>query len=346
MQKNIKKILLVGFFYKNKNNYAYAESFYDKFLKLGYVVETFNTGLNIFPLLKINNLLINILFYKKVKQFNPDLIFFIKAENIDYRFINRISKKGYLTVNFYPDNPFVFWNGNSNKNILNLLPSYNYFLSWSKLLIPILQMAGAKNVYYFPFAYDKDVYEKKIELINLDQKKYKSDVSFAGTWDAQREEWLTKLINFLPYLDLSIWGNNWQENLPSDSILKKFLKGNAVYRDELIKLSMLSKITLNFIRKQNMTSHNMRTLEVPAMGGFLLTQRTEEQSEFLFKEGESIECFSSIQELAEKIKFYLNNEKQRNYIAVNSKKRAEKFELESVLGEFMKFIQNNHQEGD
>lgn len=346
MQKNIKKILLVGFFYKKKDKYAYAQSFYTNLLKLGYVVEIFNTSLNVFPLLKINYLLINILFYKKIKQFNPDLIFLIKAENIDYRVINHISKKGYLTVNFYPDNPFVFWNGNSNKNILNSLPSYNYFLSWSKLLIPILRMAGAKNVYYFPFAYDKDVYDKNIELGKLDQKKYKSDVSFAGTWDEQREEWLTKLINLLPNLDLSIWGNNWQENLPSDSILRKFLRGSAIYRDELIKLSILSKIVLNFIRKQNITSHNMRTLEVPVMGGFLLTQRTEEQAEFLFKEGESIECFSSIQELAEKIKFYLNNEKQRNYIAANSKKRAEKFELKSVLGEFMKFIQNNHQKGD
>lgn len=73
------------------------------------------------------------------------------------------SKHNYI-VNFYPDNPFVFWNGNSNKNILNSLPYYDCFLIWSKLLIPILKTVGAKDVYYLPFAYDNDIYYPGIDI--------------------------------------------------------------------------------------------------------------------------------------------------------------------------------------
>ncbi|MBD3272726.1 glycosyltransferase, partial [Candidatus Dependentiae bacterium] len=262
-------------------------------------------------------------------------------ENIYSKTIKQLKKCNYFLINFYPDNPFVFWNGNSNKEVLNSLPYYDYFLSWSRLLIPILNTAGAKNVYYFPFAYDKDIYEKDIKLSKLDFNKYKSDICFIGTWEKEREIWLENLLEKMSNLNLVIYGNLWKENLNKNSILRKFLKSNAVYKDELLKIFKTSKIVLNFIRKQNYSSHNMRTFEVPATESFLLTQRTQEQAEFLFKEGENIECFSSVKELVQKIKFYLKNEELRKAIAKKGKQRAKEFELRIVLKKFMEYIHKN-----
>ena len=338
--KNIKKILLVGYFSKDPNIYTYATSFYNSFVKLGYDVKLFNYREKYFKNSKINNYLVNNYLHKKVKIFKPDLVFFIKSEDISSRTIKGIkaNSKAYI-VNFYPDNPFVFWNGNSNSNILSSLPYYDCFLTWSKELVSLLYMAGCKSVSYFPFAYDQDLFLQNINIIQKDISKYKSDVCFIGTWDREREFWLTELCKEKPDLDLAIWGNMWQENLPESSVLRQRLKGKAIYNIEMIKAFRSSKIVLNFIRKQNHNAHNMRTLEVPAGKGFLLTQRTSEQASFLFKEGESIECFATVDELIKKITFYLEHDNLRDSIVEKGFLQVQRFNLDLVLEDFMhKFI--------
>ena len=339
--KKIKKILLVGAFSSDPHVYTYATSFYKTFKKLGYEVEKFNyrklfTNKCLVRLKKINDFLCNVFLQRKVVQFQPDLIFCIKAENIFPATLKKIKNKfNTFIVNFYPDNPFVFWNGNSNSNVLLSFPIFDCFLIWSKMLMPILETAGCKNVYYFPFAYDSDLFKDLDEFINKDCF---CDVCFVGTWDKEREIYLTKLCEKMSNLDLGIWGNMWSENLPKKSILQKRLKGTAVYPPELTNIFKNSKIVLNFIRKQNMTSHNMRTFEVPASGAFLLTERTIEQSHVLFTEGESIECFDGVDELSEKIEFYLDDEFKRLEVINKSKQIVIDFTLEKVLENFLKRI--------
>ena len=336
----IKKILLVSKFSNNPNIYTYATSFHNALQKLGYLVETFNCKNNFFtilgstghnelhPKLKIiNNYFCNINLKKTVANFKPDLIFLIKAENISYKTLRTIKNQtNCKLINFYPDNPFVFWNGNSNQNILLSLPLYDHFLIWSKTLVPILEMAGCKSALYFPLAYDEDIFNQKVTLTSEDKKQYISDVCFAGTWDAQREWWLTQICKKMPTLDLSIWGNLWNENLAANSILRMYLRGNAIYNTKMIKAFNCSKIVLNFIRKQNLFAHNMRTFEALASGVFMLTQRTKEQTEPPFVEGKNIECFDSTEELAKKIVFYINEDTLRKDIAKKG------FELSAGFG--------------
>jgi spore maturation protein CgeB len=59
----------------------------------------------------------------------------------------------------------------------------------------------------------------------------------------------------------------------------------------------------------------VRTLEIPGYGGFLLTQRSQEQAEDLYVEGKEIACFDSVDELKEKINYYLEHEDERLEIA-------------------------------
>jgi len=268
------------------------------------------------------------------------LVFFVKAENIYSRTIKKIKDKfKVLITNFYPDNPFVFWNGNSNSNVLNSLTFYDCFLIWSKMLLPALESSGCQKVYYFPFGYDQDLFLRKIELNNKDKEKYSSDICFIGTWEPVREKWLTQLCKKMPDLNLAIWGNMWDENLNKNSILRKAFRGNAIYGTQMRKAFKCSKIVLNFIRKQNMTSANMRTFEVPANRSFLLAERTYEQAELLFKEGESIECFNSIEELIKKVKFYLEDNNLRENIINNSFNKVQDFKLCNVLQNFIKFLE-------
>ncbi|MFH0898412.1 MAG: glycosyltransferase [bacterium] len=324
----MKKILLVSKFTQDKQTYTYASSFYHALQNLGHRVIPFNCKQSFLPvtgfdhdglpytLKVINNVLINNALKRLVALFRPDIIFLIKGENISHKTIRVIkSVSNCFIMNFYPDNPFVFWNGNSNKNVLLSLPVYDVFLSWSKMMIPVLESVGCKNVLHFPFAYDQTIFNQNIVISEQEYRHYASDVCFVGTWDRQREEWLSALCEQMPGLILAIWGNDWDKNLPRKSLLREKIRGKAIYKEAMVKAFLSSKIVLNFIRQQNKTSHNMRSFEVLASKAFLLTQRTAEQTEFPFLEGQTLECFETVEELTKKIAIYLKNDTLREKIA-------------------------------
>ena len=389
----IQKILIVSKFSEDPNVYTYATSFARGLNTLGYDVKTFNCKRNFlglksmlgvqhdglpFALKKINTFFVNRDLVKHIRDNTYDLVFFVKAENIAYKTIRKIKQVGQiqnmldgveiepgktcentsLLVNFYPDNPFVFWNGNSNKDILRSLPEYDCFLSWSKMLMPALFSAGAQDVYYFPFAYDEEIFGQKQHIFSesqqsknreceqnyiceQDKKKYSSSVCFIGTWDKEREIWLTKLCERMPDLDLAIWGNRWHDMLDKKSVSRKKLRGRAIYAHDMIKAFTSSKIVLNFIRTQNMTSHNMRTWEVLASNVFLLTQRTDEQTSKPFEEKKNIECFEDLDELAKKIAFYLKTDILRKKIAHRGFMMSQEYGITQQISKFIRYLESN-----
>ena len=77
---------------------------------------------------------------------------------------------------------------------------------------------------------------------------------------------------------------------------------------KLIDIIAKSFLSLNILRKQNDNSHNMKTFEIPAMGGLLVTTRTKEQNIF-FPENKASIMFSSISELEKKIFFLRKNQR-------------------------------------
>lgn len=320
----LNKILLVGAFATSPSVYTYTDSFYNALLSLGYHVEKFNNRARFFPLEYLNQKICNRTLIKKVAAYKPDLVFLLKAENIFASTIQIIKDRyGCKLINFYTDNPFTVWNGNSNTHVLQSLPLYDCFMSWSSMLTPALLSAGSKHSCMFPFAYDQQIFNTTEHNTDIAQQ---FDVCFIGTWEPAREAWLTKIIEQLPGVSLAIWGNQWQEQC-HNTALKKFLWGPAIYGSSMIQAFRASKIVLNFIRTQNMTAHNMRTFEVPASGSFLLTERTAQQAEVLFKEHESIACFQTPEELIEKITFYLQHSDVRNAITKKGCERVTDYQL-------------------
>jgi spore maturation protein CgeB len=352
----IKKILLVSKFSDDQSVYTYASSFQTTLQKLGYHVEIFNYKKKILPLgrrrrwltydhlpgiLKfLNNFLCNQKLLRRAVIQKYNLIFFIKAETIFPKTLCKLKfYTNALLINFYPDNPFSFWNENSNANVLNSLPFFDNFFIWSKMLIPAIKSAGAKKVSYFPFAVDEKIFNQKFFLQKDEKQYYKSDVCFVGTWDKEREQYLSYLVQQMPNLRLAIWGNLWQDQLQLQSLLRPFLRGEAIYKTKMRKAFCCSKIVLNFIRQQNMTSHNMRTFEVMASNAFLLTQWTEEQTTYPFREGENIECFESKEELYEKVIFFLRHYDLRKTITQKSFLLSKHFILKRHLKKVLKTLE-------
>ena len=251
---------------------------------------------------------------EKVNDFRPDLVFVLKGIFIFPETLRRVKENtNALLFNFNPDSPFT--PVNSSRYLLDSLTIYDCLFIWGKFLIPELQQAGANRVEYLSFAHDPELHYP-VSVTDEEKERYGSDIVFIGTWEKQREKWLENLVDY----DLKIWGNSWEKLKWSSPLRQKWMR-KPVIGEEFAKVCHSSKIVLNFIRAQNGNAHNMRTFEVPACQGFLLTERTEEQGEF-FEEEKEMACFNDAEELREQIERYLNDEESRERMARAARKKA------------------------
>lgn len=312
------RILFVGAFSKHSSVYSYADSFVRAFKSLGHDVKVVNyrSGKSFFMNQRLK--------YEAYIQ-KPDLIFILKGELIYASTISWLRKKvGAYLVNFYPDNPFTLWNGNSTIEIITSITYYDCWLIWSEKLVDLLYAAGAQRVVYFPFGFDEQLFYPAHEV------SLKQEVSFVGSWEPEREKILSSLLARDFGIPLAIWGNGWIENCRNDLLMRHY-RGAARYFTELLAIIHRSAISLNMMRRQNLDAHNMRTCEIPAAGAFLLTERTREQAEKLFVEDKELVCFSSGEELYEKILFYLQHPTYREAIAREGTQRVQQYQLKKLL---------------
>ena len=313
------KILLVGDFSLGSLGLSYLNSF----KKLEANVTTFdhkqeykNRFLYYF-FERCFNKALNKKFYELIRLNNFDFVFILKGAFIFPWTLQQIKKTtNTMLFNFNPDNPFNLNRGASNDLIRRSIPFYDCYFIWGKFLMPELIKAGAKRVEYLPFAYDPDLHYSR-NLSVQDKAIYGSDIAFIGSWDKEREWWLEKIEKY----DLAIWGNGWKK-LAMKSPLRKKWKEKEVIGEDFSKVCSASKIILNLVRKQNANAHNMRTFEVPACKGFMLTTRTKEQCEF-FEEGEDIACFETQEELKDKIKQSLNDSEARQNMSESAYKKIQ-----------------------
>ncbi len=343
------KVFLISEFSGDEGSYTYASSFASSMRKLECDVKRFNCKRSFLPCVngtsqrffrgvkQVNDAFMNRELRRQFKDFLPDVVFLLKAENVSFKTLRWIKRRApeCKLMNFYPDSPFVFWNGNSNANVLLSFPLYDRFAIWSHMLVKPLLSSGCRDVPYFPFGYDDELFFAGIEITREEKEKFQCDVSFVGTWDLQREEEMSEIIRIIPNVDLVIWGNGWKENVAPKSDLFKHIRAGVLNASDMARVFHCSKMVLNFLRPQNMTSHNMRTFEATGCGAFLLTERSYEQAELFFEEGRSIACFANKTELIEKIRYYLEHDLERKKIAREGHRVAQHYSLDRFVSKML-----------
>ena len=254
-------------------------------------------------------------------RFEPDLLLAFKGPFLEYGTMQVLRNLGVSMYNYYPDTS-AFAHGQWLKRSL---PEYDCVFYtkpfWDK---DVRSQVSLRQSIFLPHGYDPEVH-RSWEVDSRDFHQYQHDVSVMATHTPYKETVLEELVSLKPEIDLRIWGNLWAEHCRSPR-LKKFIQGMSVIGTSYAKAIKLARINLAIMSgivqgASQGDETTTRTYEIPACGGFMLHERSEEVLD-LFEEGKEIACFGSVQEMVEKIDYYLAHSDERRAIALAGHERC------------------------
>ncbi|SHG17240.1 Glycosyl transferases group 1 [Arenibacter palladensis] len=252
-----------------------------------------------------------------ISKNNWDLVWIDKGVTINKSTLKYIKQKSPSTtiVSYSPDNMAL--RHNQSQNYLESVPYYDYVFTNKSYIINAMKELGAKNIQFIHNMYE-DSFHYPRKLSSADIERLGGDVGFVGAWEKERSDSILFLAK--NGIKVKVFGNGkWKEFndlYPNLTILP------AVFSEDYSKALGAFKISLCFLRKMNFDQQTTRTMEIPACGGFMLAERTQEHLD-LFEEGKEAAYFSSNEELLEQCRYYLNNEQERTQIATAGLKRCE-----------------------
>ena len=206
---------------------------------------------------------------------------------------------------------------NQSQDYLKSLPYYDLVITNKSYIKEDLKRLGAKNVIFVNNTFD-DLFHYPRKLSLTEKKEFICDVGFIGAWEKERCESILFLAK--NNINVRVYGDkSWEKYINMYPTLD--IRIGGLYSDNYVKALQSFKISLCFLRKMNFDQQTTRSVEIPACGGFLMAERTNEHLS-LFEENKEAVYFSSNKELLEKCKFYLKNDTERKQIIENGHKRC------------------------
>ena len=138
------------------------------------------------------------------------------------------------------------------------------------------------------------------------------------TWEATRQYRLDCVGRTLEFAPLIVGDAGWKAQLPADAGWHHL--DRLDYYADLPRFYPLSKINFNCTSRQMIGAVNQRVFDVPACGGFLLTDYRE-QMEALFDLDREAVVFRTPEEIPDLIRELLQDEPRRKTVAEAARKR-------------------------
>jgi hypothetical protein len=242
----------------------------------------------------------------------PHLLFVCKGILVEPRAILAARRAGATAVLWWPDVSFLA----HGPSIPRAVPHYDWIFTTKTFgLADLKAKFGFDHASFLPHAFHPEVH-RKFRADASDEARYGCDVSFIGTWSPKKQKLLEALVARYPHLKLKIWGMQWERAGPS---LARWVESREVLGAEYAKAIRLSKINLGILSeaRQGSSSGDLvtaRTFHIPACGGFMLHERTEEVAEF-FEEGRECGMFAGAPEMVDKVGYYLDRPGEREAVA-------------------------------
>lgn len=296
-----------------------ADSYKNAFMRLGHEVICFDTDEAYFTASKFaaNRYLrrifrkyhwerVNYASLQIAKTVKPNLTITFKGAYLNPETIREITKNyGIPFINYYPDNPYCgvplnpYKTSTQRRDLIDCLKEYTHVFIWSPRIVERLKKDSVISS-YLPFAADTDFYNASLTPSN-NNFRGSHKIVLIGQRNNKRESHIYSIKKY----SVDLWGRMWERSE------KKFKERHIIHSERAFgrDCSVLYKnadVSLNIVDDLNMPGHNMRTFEIPASKGLMLSVYTEEQNA-IFPEGEAAFYYRDPKELDVKIEFILNN---------------------------------------
>jgi spore maturation protein CgeB len=244
---------------------------------------------------------------KKILNYEPELVIVI-LRNIPPFVINELRKS-------LKSSKIIFWTGDGLVNLERqylLISEYDAWFVKDTYMYDFMKNKVNLNVYLMPECCNPDFHNRPKNI------KYGElyNISIVGSLYPYRAKILEQLIK--NNIKIAIFGSmpKWIGKFWRDIHTKKHItlyeKSNVFYG---------SKINLNTIFYGDINAGNCRLFEIAGAGGFQICDKKDEIKNY-FVEGKEIVFFENINELKEKIFYYLNHPDEAKTIADNAYIRA------------------------
>jgi spore maturation protein CgeB len=221
----------------------------------------------------------------------------------------------------WPSAFFVNYSGDDMFNPRNSTPAwraslglYDLFATTNRRNPPELKAAGAREVLCVDKGYSPEIHRPH-DVTPGTRERLGGDVGFIGWPEGPRERSLRHLARH--GVPVRVWGP-WPRWKGAPNLR---VEGRPVWDDEFARAVSSFRINLCFLRHANRDRQTSRSVMIPACGGFLLAERTDEHRE-MFREDAEAAFFSSDGELLEKVRWYLAHEDERRRVAEAGRRRC------------------------
>lgn len=250
-------------------------------------------------------------------EFGPQLIFFVKAYHVEPATLESVRR---LAPCFVYMNDDMFNPANQTPTFHANIPLFDLILTTKSYNVREFLQAGARNAIYIANSYDPRIhYPNQPSAADFDTMG--GDIAFIGTFRPSRADFLNRIVHLREFR-LNIWGGGWNKMGRIDHLHRRMrwrtLRGSVhpfeLWCGDMGKAIQANHITLGLLYAENRDLQSSRSFEIPACGGFMLTERTEEHRMY-FEEDKEAVYFSTFEELRDKLRFYVAHDSVREQIA-------------------------------
>lgn len=253
---------------------------------------------------------------KAVKCFHPDVVWLDKPIAFTPDTIRAIQRAGAKTVFYVQDAPFGPRNDGCWRQFLKIYRLADLHCLFRRVDVERYREWGLPWIETM-FSFDPAM--QFPAPAGFGEAARTREVSYIGHPYEQRPAFLLKLAR-VHGLSVSINGNRWSTALPPDE-LASFNLGGYLADEQYRSAIWASRINLSFVTERNQDDIAHKAVEIAACGGFLLALRTPGH-QAIFEEDREAVFFSSIEECADKCRFYLARPDLREVIAARGRERA------------------------
>ena len=249
------------------------------------------------------------------REHRPAVVWVDKGVFIYPVTLRRLRALGALLVHYNTDD--VLCRRHPFFVLRHTIPFYDLHFTTNRANLEDLRRLGARAVVPSALGYDHRIFSARA-FAPAELERYRSDAVFVGHWEPATEETVLEIA--AAGIDLRVWGENWHRTSAKDR-LRDAVTYRSLWLDDYVKALLASKVALCFLSKWNRNTTAGRSFEIPAVGAFLLAERTDEHLE-LYHEGVEAEFFGDHKEMIDKLRYYLEHETERRQIARRGHERC------------------------